>query len=206
MERLRKRLRLWCGLICVSWCVSVNAYWIGVVPSQITLPLNSSFSFDIVMTGLEADGQVLSVYDLTIGYNPAILQFAAAQSGGGLGSGSMFLSGPAGGLVSLFELSTLPDADLAALQGNSLTLATLSFTGIGLGTSPLAFDDLLALGGAQFLNAGGQFETFDLLTLPYTVGSASATVAPNAVPEPGTLLLLALALPLLAFAVKRRRR
>ena len=56
------------------------------------------------------------------------------------------------------------------------------------------------------MNANGQLETADLLALQHTVGTASATVVANAVPEPGTLLLLALALPLLAAQVKRRRR
>lgn len=207
MERMCTRLRLLLGALCLGWCASASAYFIGLSPNTSTLSLNSPFSVDIVLTGLQTDGQILSTYDLTLGYDFALLQFVNAQGSGALGGGSLFLLTPGAGFVNLFELSALTDAQLAAQQSDFLTLATLSFRGIGVGTSPLAFSNPFALGGAQFLNPlSGQMETTDLLALTHSVGAASATVTANAVAEPGTLLLLALALPLLAARVKRRRR
>jgi len=40
------------------------------------------------------------------------------------------------GLVDFAALSLLSDADLAALQGDAVTLATLQFSALALGTSP----------------------------------------------------------------------
>ena len=45
----------------------------------------------------------------------------------------------AGGLVDLAEVSLESDLDLAALQGNSVTLATLAFNAIGTGTGTFNF-------------------------------------------------------------------
>ena len=199
MESACRGLRLLFGALCICWCASTSAYTIGLAPTTSTHPLNGQFSVDIVLTGLEAEGQILSTYDFTVGFDPLLLQFTTAHEGGALGGGSFFDFSPDLGSVNLFAFAALSDAELEAQQGDFLTLATLSFRGIGLGTTPLAFSELNALGGAQFLNI-----TTNLLDLPHIVGGALATIVPNAVPEPGTVLLLALVLPLLA--VKRRRR
>jgi hypothetical protein len=207
MRRTFSRLRLiLCGALCIFWCATASAYSIGFSPNTSSHPLNGLFSVDVVVSGLETDGQILSVYDLTVGFDLTLLQFVNAQENGALGSGSLFLFTPGAGFVNLFELSALLDAQLAALQGDFFTIATLSFIGIDTGTSPLALN-IFALGGAQFLNpVSGQLETTDLLALPHTVGSATVTIVPNGAPEPGTHLLLALALPLLAARVRRWRR
>jgi hypothetical protein len=192
------RLRLFVAALVFAWCGAANAYWLGLNPSNPTQPLTGVFSVDVVISGLQTEGQILSTYDFTISFDATILQLINATSSGALGSGAFsFASGL--GSVNLFELSFDTDAQLAALQSDFFTVTTLVFTGIGVGTSPLTFTDLFALGGAQF-----QGQTTDLLRLPFTVGAGSATITPNQVPEPGSLLLVALALPLLAATRVRR--
>ena len=179
------------GVLLICWAGSASAYWIGLSPTPSTQSLGSNFSINLVLSGLKTEGQILSVYDVTVGFDPSILQLFGAQPGGALGAGPLFDVITGANSVNLFSLSFLTDAQLAAFQGDSLTLATLSFTGIGLGTSSLTLLPI-ALGGASSGSV-----TIDLLAFPHEVGSATVTIV-NGVPEPGTLLLLALALPLLA--------
>lgn len=201
------RLRTLVGALLLWGCASAQAYVIGLTPSVVTDPLIPQFSVDVVVSGLETDGQILSVYDLTVGFDQSLLQLVNAQEAGALGAGSLFLFTPGAGNVNLFEVSALSDAQLAAQQGDSLTLATLWFIGIGAGTSSLVFSDLFVLGGAQILNPGtGQLEVIDLLALPHTVVPASVTIDANAVPEPAPLPLLALALAFRTVRHKRERR
>jgi hypothetical protein len=190
--------RLFVALL-IFWAGSANAYWIGLAPATSTHSLGSTFAIDLVLSGLKTDGQIVSVYDLTVGFDPSVIQFFSAQPGNALGAGPLFDIITGMGFVNLFSLSSLLDAELAAFQGDSLTLATLSFVGTGVGTSSLTLLPV-ALGGASFGSV-----TTDLLALPHEVGSATVTIVASA-PEPSTLLLLALALPLLAARIARQRR
>ncbi|AJE04133.1 PEP-CTERM sorting domain-containing protein [Geobacter pickeringii] len=70
-------------------------------------------------------------------------------------------------------------ADL--LTDGTFTIATLTFAGTGVGTSPVNL-----LGTSEYLLLG------NLATTPFAPASASVTVAP--VPEPGTVILLGLGL------------
>jgi hypothetical protein len=210
MRSLLSKMRVLSGAILFAFWGTAGAYWIGFAPTPVTVGLNSSFTIDIVISGLATDGQLLSTYDFSVGYDLSMLQFQGAQPSGALGAGSTFLATPGVDLagdafVNLFGLSNLPDADLVPLQGDYFSIATLTFTGIGLGTSPIFFSELLALGGSQ-VGSPGQTVTTDLLAITHTVGDASVVTAVNAVPEPGTLSLALLALLLFAAQVKFRRR
>ena len=100
-----------------------------------------------------------------------------------LGASFSLVVNPSAGLVDLFELSSELDADLNALQGDSVTLATLAFNAIGTGTGTcnFVFDEFNLVAGREFQ------------PLSLTAGSSSVqVVGTNPVPEPGTWLLLAL--------------
>jgi hypothetical protein len=207
VKRAISQVRLFIGALLLAVGCTAHAYWIGLVPVTSTQPLNGIFSVDVVVSGLETDGLILSTYDLNVGFDASFLQFLGATSAGGLGGGSFFSATSGAGFVNLFELSFLDDAALAGAQGDLFTLASISFQGIAPGTTTLAFSNLLALGGAQVLDPGsGLLQTQDLLALPHTTGSASVTITANAVPEPGTLLLAALALLLVPLVRRPLRR
>lgn len=183
------------ALLCVS-CATANAYLIGLQPGSTAPTFGSSFTLDLVVTGLPP--QIVSTYDIDFNFNPAIVQYVSSASTGVLGA-SIFLGTPSAGSANLFESSFESDSTLASLQGSTLTLATLTFRGIGVGSTPieLAFH---ALGGAQDENG----LTTDLLQIDHTVTSATARVTPSsAAPEPGTLALLGLGL--LCTALRPRR-
>lgn len=206
MECVLLRLRLVLAALTFAWCGSASAYWIGLAPPTTTVAQNGAFSTAVVISGLQTDGQVLSTYDFTVGFDPAVLQLVDAQSSGALGAGAFFAFSTGIGSVNLFEFSFDSDAQLAAQQGDLFTIATLVFSGIGVGTSPIVFSTLFALGGSQYFDpALGEFLTTDLLALPHTVGSATATVTTATVSEPGTLLLLLAAIPLLSLRLNGRR-
>lgn len=207
MKRALLQVRLFAGVLLLAIGCSAQAYWIGLVPATSTQPLNGIFSVDLVVSGLASDGLILSTYDINVGFDMSVLHYLGASGAGGLGAGSLFFATPGAGFLNLFELSSLSDAALAAGQGDLVTLASISFQGIAPGTTTIDFSNLLALGGAQVLDPGsGLLLTQDLLALPHTTGSASVTITANAVPEPGTLLLAALALGLAPLARRYPRQ
>jgi hypothetical protein len=207
MKTAQARVRTLIALLFLAWGGTAGAYWIGLVPASGNYQQGSPFTIDVVITGLATEGQILSTYDFLIAFDPAIVGFTAAQSGGALGAGSLFDATAGVGSVNLFELSVLSDAELAALQGDTLTLASLTFLGLGLGTSTIDFSLFFALGGAQVTDPQtGGTQTFDLLSLPFDAAAASATIVPRTVPEPGTAALLALALASLVARTSRAKR
>lgn len=175
---------------------SAQAVSLGFAPSSQTKLLGSSLNVDVVVSGLHgtaAAPQVVSAFDLDVLYNSAILgnasiNFAPAITALGLDpadDGLLFGSNLSAGRIDLFALSLLSDADLQALQGDSVTIATLGFTAIGLGTSPLSFDPATFPGiDVKGLNAA---------MLTPDVFNGSVTVIDNGtpvVPEPGTVMLV----------------
>jgi len=84
--------------------------------------------------------------------------------------------------VDFAALSLLSDADLAALQGDAVTLATLQFSALALGTSPRA--DLRSAVRIDVKGAANEILSFESV-----VGGAI-----HVVPEPSTVLLLTVGL------------
>jgi hypothetical protein len=169
-----------------------NAITISLNPATSTTTAGSSVDVALVISGLGAGAAPsLGVFDLDIGYNPAILNFSSVIFGdpilgdqldlSGLGSLNSFTPGT--GSVNLFELSLDAATDLNALQADSFTLATLTFSELSAGVSPLNMS-LNAIG-----DANGDPLTVD------SVG-ASVTVNPNtnpgSVPEPAAWILIGL--------------
>jgi len=116
------------------------AMQLSFAPSSQTINQGGTASVDIIAT--LAANEIVAAYDLDVAYDPLIVTATAVAFGTMLGGPVDSLQGAIGtsGLVDLWELSFLPDTDLALLQGaGPITLATLFFSGDNPGTSPLSF-------------------------------------------------------------------
>ena len=156
--------------------------------------VGDNVSFAVNISGL--DGAVaLSSYDLSINFDPALLQFNSATFGDPtLGdqldiaqSGLNFPSALAGdGLVSLIEFSLDDSSVLLGQQADDFTLARLFFTAISPGISPLN----LTLNSLSDNDA-----------IPLLADSNSSSVSITAVPIPAAIWMFA---PALAWVARRR--
>lgn len=187
-----------CCLRAVAACTlclftaSASAYMLVFQPFAQTVGLGGQATVAVRVVDTKPAG--LGAYDLDVTYDPAILAFDHAVDGLGLGLafGLGTSTGVASVTVSDFSLETI--ADLLALQANSFDLFTLVFDTVGLGTSAL---------GMQAVTLGDA--TGNLVA--FTAGAGSvAVVASAAVPEPGTLALVASALLACIGACGCRRR
>jgi len=160
------------ALNCQTWAISLSFN-----PSASTINIGDSMDIDIAISGLENDN--LGVFNFDIGYDSSVLTFNSYALGDGLGDISLFEAEDwswgdlGGGTINLSELSWL--WDLSA-QPDAFTLATLSFTGSGEGTSPLSFSNVA-------LSEDG----FSYFSADLTPGSVTVN---NPVPEPCTCMLL----------------
>jgi hypothetical protein len=164
----------------------LHAITISLNPATQTVTAGSSLDVALVISGLGSGAAPsLGTFDLDLSFNSSILGFTGAVFGDpGLGDqldlsglGSLSIATPGAGSVNLFELSFDAAADLDALQADSFTLATLSFSALSAGTSPLGIT-LNALG-----DANGD---------PLTADLAGGSISVGSVPEPATWLLLGL--------------
>ncbi|MEN6376359.1 MAG: hypothetical protein ABFD75_16475 [Smithella sp.] len=158
---------------------------LSFAPSSQTISQYGTASVDIIATlGVR---EIVAAYDLDIAYDPSIVTATALSFGSMLGGSANSLQGAIGtsGVVDLWEVSLLSDADLAILQGaGPITLATLYFSGDNIGTSPLSF--------INYGQAGNDIKGYN--NIPYgspTLDGGSITVTGGGqVPIPPTMLLL----------------
>ena len=139
---------------------------------------------DIVISGL-ADNTApsLATFDVDVSFDTAVLDFSGAAFGSqldlfGLGDVNSLTAGV--GTVNLFELSLESATDLDNLQTDTFVLATLSFSVLSGGTSPLGIA----------VNALGD-SLGDALSADIITGSITGV---SAVPEPATWALWVLGL------------
>lgn len=183
-----------------------QAVIIELTPASSAIEVGATVDLDIMVSDLGEDG-FISTFDLRILFDDSLLGFAGGSITDLLGNDLDFTAltgiGAGDGVVDLFAISFLSEADLAAAQGSSFSLARLSFTALGAGSSLVSFDE-------QLTNLVGAC-TWNELEVQYCpslgidrAGSASvsATEPPVSVPEPSMPALLAVGLVLLA--VSRR--
>ena len=192
-------------LACVlGWMLALPsaALRLDLLPVPATISLPGSTTLSVVLSGLDADQQILSSYDIFLTYDPAIVDATAAVFGPSLGGpldsfSSADLS--IAGHIELVEASFLSDSDLFALQGDTVMLATLMFSGLNLGTSSIQFNSFLLTGKEDPQDPG--FVT----VLDPEVGGTRIIVQQGTAPEPPLWLLLLAALGAAILGTRARR-
>lgn len=205
--RAIRRVLSLCACLAV---VPAFAITLGFVPNTQTLSLGQSGSVNLVVSGLTSTGEIVSSYDLDVSYIPTFVAASGVTFGTSLGGPADSVSGfnlnP--GVIDLFEISFLTDAELDVLQGDSVTLATVFFESIALGTTPLQFVQDFQLGGSLVVQLTGRNAAILELTSP--PGSITVIEPAAPVPEPSSLLLgsfgLLLVLPFTRALSNKRRR
>ena len=165
-----------------AWAISLSFS----LPSS-DVYIGDSVSMDIIISGLETNN--ISSFSFTLDFDSAILSFDSYALGTGLGDLTAFEALDTSSGAKLVETSLLSDF---SLQPDSFTLASVTFTGIGLGNSSLGISDLILFGDA---------------------GNIAATVAPSEaidvirapVPEPSTIFLLGSGFAGLAFYRRKKK-
>jgi len=184
-----------------------SAYTLSFQPSAQDVGLGSSAKVEVRITDVQPDllGSLggLGAYDFDIVYDPAISKFQSATDAEALGTaiGLGIAESVSEGTLKASDFSFEPTAVLLARQSDSMLLFSLYFETLAVGSqtlavgsSPLLFDNI-TLGDAEGnLRVG---------VPPSTTGSI--TVEQAAVPEPGTLALLA-GVGLIALGGRRFRR
>ena len=160
-----------------SWALSL-----AFTPSSASIGIGDAIDMGIVISGLEnAD---LGAFDLNINYDSTILSFNTYSLGDGLGDiaagdADDWSFGDDGlGTINLAELSWLLDL---SSQPDTFTLATVSFTGTGTGTSPLSFSNVILSDDL----AGELIATTEGGSISVSSGGGAAPV-----PEPATMFLM----------------
>ncbi len=176
-------------LLCVLLFAGVLPCYADVIlsisPATQTVALGSPANFNLNVSGL-GNGTALGTYDLNVAFDPALLSYSSTSFGSQLdvlGFGDIQSATSGNGTIEVFELSLDAPGDLLALQASSFTLATLNFSAMANGTSPLTVS-LNAVG-----NQSGNSVSATLMNGSVTIGSSSP-VNPSPVPEPSSFYLL----------------
>jgi hypothetical protein len=188
------------GLAAFIAVAPTEAAVIELVPAAQSGSLGSRFDVDILVSGLGDGGAPsLGAFDFELGYDSAVLLPTGVTFGSLLGDLTFFEadggSSAGAGSIDLYEISFLLPAELDLLQPASFVLATLSFEGIGVGTSSLAFSRSIlgdAFGEALPVESSG--------------GSIRVVASGTEVPEPPPWLILALGIGFAALAHQRQRQ
>jgi hypothetical protein len=182
------------GLFCFISATPALAISIDFDPIDSNVLVGDAFDVDVVVSGLEASGldEIVSAYDLFIGYDDAVVSATAVSFGTYLDD--MLFPGftlqaedlQTAGQINISETSLLTDDFLALQQPDSFTLATLSFTALSAGISDLLFDLHPLLG----INNDVKGRNGALIPVTMGTGSISVAIKPISVPEPASLALL----------------
>lgn len=203
---MKQQIRIVCVTIAalglaLATSLASAAATLSLSPTNASPSIGSSFSLDLVITGLgDHAAPSVGAFDVAIVYDPGAVTFSAASFGSLLGTvPAQALADvvPGAGSVALAEVSLLAPADLAALQPASFTLARLDFVASAAVPSAITIQPASSL----LVDADG---------FPIPIDSvAGASITPtDAVPEPRAALLYAAGLLVVARsrAALRRRR
>lgn len=156
---------------------------ISLAPSSQSVGIGQSFVMTLELAGA---GQIVTAYDVTIGFDPSLVAFNVRTPLNALGVPVLetipsLIVGT--DTVSIGEVSLLDDLSIPS-QGDPLLLFTIEFTALGKGLASFT------------LTAPGPFAGETPLGEPFpnaiTIDTANgASVDIFAVPEPGTMALVA---------------
>ena len=184
--------------------LSVSAAAVNAMPMVSIDPATSFGSIgDTVIVDILWDGddsQYIGDWDIDLTYDSTVVSYSGSTFHLGVDSFGCFNCGDDSvpGLINLFEISFDSPADLIANQDSlskTFKLATLEFTGIADGVSPLLF------GQTTFGDENGDAFTPVLANGRICVGNADCTVS---VPEPTTLSIFLISIAGLALRWQRR--
>ena len=167
---MKKFISLLCLLCSLALAGQVMAYSVSLTPNSQTINLGDQASVDVNL--LLNQGEELFGFNFALAFDPSVLRFDSL----------LFNNAPLSGYVTGFTAPSAQDPnlvtfdgalfELAGATGSFSPLASLYFTGIGLGTSPLTLN-----GTVLDFNATSEVPL-----------AADGNI--NVVPEPGTFLLL----------------
>lgn len=118
---------------------SALSYTLDFSPNGQVRTVGQSAFVDIVVTETGGPGAV-GAFILDIEYDPSFVSFVGATDAGELGLSLGLSASDAGGVITLDDVSFEVPAVLVALQGNPFVLATLEFSAVAVGISPLVFN------------------------------------------------------------------
>ncbi len=175
--------------------VPPNAVQLTLTPATGSIGIGGSLTFNINISNLQGSPdapQELAGYDLILDFNPAVLTVTGDTLGTNLnigGQGDSSFVNISSGQIEIFDFSNDVTPGDFSSQAKSFTIGTVTFTGVGAGTSALTFDP-----NSSFSDQNG----FNIVA-----GYTNASVA--VVPEPSSMWLGLIGVPVLVGMALRRR-
>lgn len=174
-------------LACLAQAPVAHAALLSLQPGNTVAGNGDTVSLDLIVSGLGDFGpDSLGAFDVSVGYDSAVLAFAGYTLGIFLGSVDLFESidasgGAAGGAVNVAQVSLLSDVSLNNLQPGQFLLASLRFNVLDLG--PGASTALSIQQGALLADAlGGQ--------LPVAESARATITSRTSIPTPATWAMI----------------
>ena len=187
MRNLKCCHLLWICLALGFHSIPAEAITIGLQPAATTVDVGDTLTLDVVISGLDSAGEIVSAFDLDVTFDQTMLQATGVAFSDFLGDPTSFEALADAvlipGRIDFWEISLLSDSDLLSRQPGSFALATLSFQAVGVGTTSLLFDPITAPGiDVKGLSA-------NRLDLDASGASITVTGQPNPIAEPSTIWL-----------------
>ena len=204
IRRQRRHLHRFFGALAVSFSLLLaapsQAIMLNFEPATQSAYLNDTATVDIVISGLEQTPtpEYVGFFHLVVAYDTSLLFPNAVGFGNDLSAGQNNASwqfhniDPNTGLLHLEQGSLLTDeAMLADYQNDSLTLASISFDTLSVGSSALNFEPYQFCIGSRCIDFGIDVKGWHGLILPVDTGYGAIDIKPRvAIPVISTLLLL----------------